>query len=237
MDLSAQIKGVNWLRILLFYGIILIGTYLIRKLPNLLNLLLERITDIPFTFNYNHGFVTLIVSLLFYQFTDVKQEITLFGNKKFKSLLFPVILFSAYSIYGMSNKEGIDEHIWALIFCFFALVYNIMEEYAWRGYLIDELGKTHYVVKSITSGVMWSLWHLLVFNNFNQYGGFWIFFAFCIIFSFILTFAVSRTKSILVAATIHAFIIQMNIVALVCFVIFILLLLTWNRDWNKKSLS
>ena len=82
MNLSKQIKEINWLKISLFYGIILIGTYLARKLPNLLNLILEQITDTPFSFNFNHGFVTLIVALLFYKFGGLKQEITLFGNNK-----------------------------------------------------------------------------------------------------------------------------------------------------------
>jgi len=235
MNLSDQIKGINWLRILSFYGIILLGTYFARKLPNLLNLLLHQISDIPFSFNYNHGFVTLIASLLFYHFSKVEQEITLLGNKKMKSILFPVILFTCYSIYGMNNGEGMNKHIWAFIICFFALGYNVMEEYAWRGYLIESLGKTNYIIKSLVSGVFWSFWHLLVFNNFDQYGGFWIFFAFCIIFAFILTFAVSRTKSILVAATVHAFIIQTNIVALICFVIFFLLLLTWDKQLIKSN--
>lgn len=235
MDWSKQIKETNWLKLLLFYGIILVGTYLVRKLPNLLNLLIEQITDIPFSFNYNHGFVTLIVALLFYKFGGIKQEITLLGNNKIKSLLFPIILFVCYSAYGMNNNHGIDRHLWALIFCSFAFIYNLMEEYAWRGYLTDSLGKMNYVLKSIISGIFWSIWHLLIFSNFDQYGGFWIFFGFCILFSFILTFAVLRTKSIIVAGTIHGFIIQTNISALICFIVFTLLLLTWNKKLTKNS--
>jgi membrane protease YdiL (CAAX protease family) len=235
MNLSNQIKEINWLKISLFYGVILIGTYLARKLPNLLNLILEQFTDIPFSFNFNHGFVTLIVALLFYKFGGLKQEITLFGNNKLKSLLFPIILFVCYSVYGINNNQGVDKHLWALIFCSFSFIYNLMEEYTWRGYLIDSLGKTNYVLKSIISGIFWSIWHILIFNNFDQYGGFGFFFAFCILFSFVLTFAVLRSKSIIVAGAIHAFIIQINIVALICFVIFIILLLTWDKRLIKNS--
>ncbi|HTN45955.1 MAG TPA: CPBP family intramembrane glutamic endopeptidase [Flavipsychrobacter sp.] len=229
MNLSEQLKSINWLRILLFYGIILTGTYVARQLPNLLRLILERITDIPFSFNYNHGIITLVVSLLFYKLSGVKQEITLLGNNKIKGLLFPLVLFSSYTAYGMNNQHGVDKHVWAFIFCFFAFLYNIMEEYAWRGYLLESLGKTGYVLKSCISGIFWCIWHLLIFSNFDQYGGFWLFFVFCIVFSFILTFAVLRTRSIIVAATIHAFIIQINFVALICFIIFMLLLWTWNK--------
>lgn len=235
MNLSTQIKGVNWLRILLFYGSILIGTYFARKLPNLLKLLLQQITDIPFSFNYNHGIVTLIVAVLFYKFSGIKQEITLLGTNKAKSLLFPLVLFTCYAVYGINNDHGIDKHLWALLFCFLAFIYNIMEEYAWRGYLPEGLGTINFALKSIISGVFWCFWHLLIFNNFDQYGGFWIFFAFCILFSFILTFSALRTKSIIVAASIHTFIIQINIAALICFALFILLLLTWNKILIKRT--
>jgi len=235
MDLLKTAKNVNWLRILLFYCIILTGTYIARKLPNLLNLVLEKVTDIPFTFNYNHGLVTLFVSLLFYKLSKEKQQITLLGEHKIKSLLFPLILFVCYGVFGISNHHGVNPHLWALVFCFFAFIYNIMEEYAWRGYLIESMGKIPFILKSLISGILWAIWHLLIFENFDQYGGFWIFLAFCIIFSFILTFAVQRTKSILVAATIHAFIIQTNIAAILCFSIFMLLLIFWNKKLTKSQ--
>lgn len=232
MTLTEQFKTINGLRVLSFYGIVLIGTYFARKLPNLLNLVLTEITDIPFSFNYNHGLVVLLVSLLYYRFSAVTQEITLLGNNKIRSLLFPAILFTAYSLSGINNDHGINIHIWALVTCSFAFVYNLMEEYAWRGYLTESLGKTSYVIKSLISGVFWAIWHLLIFKNFDQYGGFWIFMAFCLVFAFLLTFAVLRTKSIIVAAAIHAFIIQMNITALICFTVFILLLVTWNKPFS-----
>ena len=235
MKFMKGIYEVKWMKILLFYGIILAGTYFARKLPNLLNLILERITDIPFTFNYNHGFVVLIVSILFYRFNVEKQKITLLGDKKLKSIIFPIVLLVCYSTYGMNNNYGVDKHLWAFTFSFSAFIYNLMEEYAWRGYLIESLEKVDFVIKSVISGLFWSVWHLLIFSNFDQYGGFWIFLAFCLLFSFILTFAVLRTKSIIVAGAIHAFIIQTNIVALICFTIFMLLLLTWDKKLIKKN--
>jgi|GEM_PF-207880 membrane protease YdiL (CAAX protease family) len=237
MDLLRQLKGINWFRIVLFYGVAMTGTYLARKLPNVLNLLLAQVTDIPLSFNYNHGLAVLLISLLFYRYSGVKQTITLLGSHQYKSLLFPLVLLGCYTVFGIGNPHGINRHLWALLLCCAALVYNIMEEYAWRGFLVDSLGKAGIVVKAVVSGILWSCWHLLVFSNFNQYGGFAIFFLFCILFSFILTFAVVRTRSILVAATIHAFIIQMNMAALVCAGIFVLLLFTWDRKLVNSNLN
>ncbi|CDT01571.1 conserved membrane hypothetical protein [Sphingobacterium sp. PM2-P1-29] len=109
-----------------------------------------------------------------------------------------------------------------------------MEEYTWRGYLIEGLGKINLIVKSVISGIFWGFWHLLIFNDFDQYGGFGVFLLFSIIFSFILTFSVSKTKAILVPATIHALLIRTNIVTLICFIIFVIMLLTWDRKLFKK---
>ncbi len=234
MKLKEAARTVNWAYIGLFYAIVLLGTYLVRKLPNVLQLILKQVTDIPFTFNYNHGILVALTALLFYKTSHFKPSISLLGNNKFKALLFPIILLAAYTTMGISNSNGVDKHSWAFLFCSFAIIYNIMEEYAWRGYLVEALGQLPYVIKSILSGILWAFWHLFIFKDFDQYGGFGIFLVFCIVFSFLLTFAVNRTKSILVAASLHAFIIQMNITALICFLIFLVLLLTWG---NKKRVN
>lgn len=229
MELKAALKSIQWKKVFLFYGITLLGTYGVRKLPNLLQLALAQVTDLHFTFNYNHGIFIAIVAWLFYKTSNFKQEITLLGNHKLKALLFPVILLTAYTITGISNNNGVDRHSWAFLFCSLALIYNILEEYAWRGYLGEATGPLPYVFRSLVSGILWAIWHLVVFKDFEQYGGFGLFLLFCIVFSFILTFAVQRTQSILVVAAIHAFIIQVNVSALICLGLFLVLLFTWKR--------
>jgi len=234
--MNTVLKEINWLRIFLYYAAVLGATYLVRKLPNLLSLLLKQITDIPFSFNYNHGMALLLLSVFFYSFFPVNKQVTFWGNSRLKSLLFPLVLFMSYGIYGIPNNHGINPHLWAILFCSLAMLYNIMEEYAWRGYLINNLEKTPLWFKSLLSGLFWGFWHLLVFENFDQYGGFLMFLLFCIVFSFILTFAVHRTASVLVAAAIHTFLVQMNVATLVCFVLFMILLGIWNRiSFVKKE--
>ncbi|PSK93472.1 CPBP family intramembrane glutamic endopeptidase [Taibaiella chishuiensis] len=228
MSLAVQIRSTNWRNLFFFYGTVLAGTYLARKLPNLLNLLLAQFTDIPFSFNYNHGIAVLLLSLLFYRFSRTRRTVSLLGTDKRRSLLFPLVLLVCYTAYGIDNSYGINRHVWAPLLCCLALGYNIMEEFAWRGYLADSLGPLPYWLKSIVSGLLWGCWHLLVFNNFDPYGGFPIFLLFCVVFSFILNFAVQRTRSLWVAACVHAFILQTNIAALVCLALFGVLLLTWN---------
>ncbi|MRM94716.1 CPBP family intramembrane metalloprotease [Riemerella anatipestifer] len=232
-----ELKKVNWLRVLLFYGILLLSTFLARKLPNILQVILGKFTEINIPWNYNHGIAILLISFIFYKFSDIKSGFSLLGTNKLKSILFPIVLLTGYTIYGIENKEGINPHPWAFIFCLFTLIYDIMEEYTWRGYLIESLEKTNLIIKSLISGVFWRVWHLLIFRDFEQYGGFGIFLVFCILFSFLLTFSISRTKSIIVPATIHALLIRTNIVTLICFLIYVILLFTWNKKLKNTHRS
>lgn len=125
-----ELKNINWLKIISFYLVILITTYLARKLPNLLRSFLGIFTEIHFPWNFNHGFAILIVTALFYKFySPKKSELSILGNNKLKSLIFPIVLIVGYTLYGFKNDQGINEHLWAFIFCLFTLVYDLMEEY------------------------------------------------------------------------------------------------------------
>lgn len=223
------LKQVEWWKILLFYSIILLATFLARLLPNVLQLILSYFSDKYYPWNFNHGFAVLLVTFFFYKYSKRKTEFSLLGNQKYKSIIFPIILCAGYAYYGIPNDQGVNPHIWALLFCVFTLMYDLMEEYAWRGYLIENLGPLVWSAKAVISGVFWAVWHLLIFQNFDQFGGFWIFLLLCIVFSFLLTFSVIRTKSILVAATLHALMIRSNFVTLACLIIYLLRLFTWNK--------
>lgn len=230
----SKLREIHWLKILSFYGVVLLSTYFARKLPNFLQITLKSITDIEFPWNYNHGIAILIISFLFYKFSRVKAAFSLLGTNKLKAIAFPVILLMGYSTYGFKNDYGINEHMWAFIFCIFTLIYDIMEEYTWRGFLIEGLGRLNLIIKSVISGIFWAIWHLLVFNNFDQFGGFAMFLALCLIFSLILTFSVLRTKAFIVPATLHALLIRTNVVTLLCFLLYVLLLFTWNKKLPKN---
>ena len=109
-----------------------------------------------------------------------------------------------------------------------------MEEYTWRGYLIENLGKLNLIIKGLISGIFWAVWHVFIFNDFEQYGGFYLFLIFCIVFSILLTFSVLKTKSLIVPATIHTLLIKTNIVTLICLIVFLIILTTWNKIMLKK---
>ena len=230
-----ELRNVNWTKLLIFYGSILVFTYLSRQLPNVLTEVANIFTDIHLPWNFNHGIAILFVSAIFYKFYFKNiSQISFLGNNPIKSILFPIILFSGYGIYGINNDQEINPHSWALIFCTFTLIYDLMEEYTWRGYLYENLNNINLIIKGIISGIFWALWHLLIFSNYEQYGGFTIFLLFCIIFSTMLNFTVKKTNSLLVAATVHALLIRTNEATAICAILFLILLVTWNKKLKFK---
>ncbi|WP_413533438.1 CPBP family intramembrane glutamic endopeptidase [Empedobacter brevis] len=237
MNLINQIKHTNWIRIFTFYVLILLGTFLIRKCSNFLQLIFGNLVDFQLPWNMNHGLIIFIISLLFYKFSKVKKEVSILGNAGLKSLIFPFILIVGYSIYGISNDYGINKHLWAAIFISVTLLYDILEEYTWRGYLNDSLGNIFWMIKSIVTGIFWAIWHLLIFKDFNQFGGFGIFMLLCVIFSFVLTFSTLQTKAIIVPATIHALMAKNNLATLIIFIIILILLFVWNKIFTKKLID
>lgn len=221
----------DWKKIIIVYGIALLLTFWALKLPNGLKELGLLLFDFKFPFNWNHGAALLITTAIGYKFFKTKRETTFFGNDRIKSIIFALIVLIAYSIVGISNNYGINTHFWGLLFISMTLVYDIMEESFWRGYLNDLIKPKYFIIKYILTGILWSLWHLLIFDNFNQWGGFHIFLILSLVVSFIIGYATTKTNSILVAASIHALLISKNsYVTIICFVFWGLIILTWKKN-------
>lgn len=234
MSFQEKLKQVNWIKISCFYGLVLLGTFLIRKLPNLLQLTFGKLVDFNLPWNMNHGLIVLILALLFYQFSGIKKNVSFFGNSV-KTIIFPIILFAGYGIIGIENDFGMNKHLWAIIFIAGTFVYDIMEEYAWRGYLNDALGNIFWMIKSVITGIFWAVWHIFIFNDFEQFGSFWMFMVLCIVFSFLLTYSTIRTKSIIAPASLHALMAKNNMATLIILVFIMTLLIFWNRIIKNRT--
>ncbi|GAA5029274.1 hypothetical protein GCM10011506_17420 [Marivirga lumbricoides] len=231
----ASIKSIA-IKLILVYGIALLLTFLILQLPNLVQQISLFLFDFKLPFNWNHGIALLLAALAGYSIFKTKRETTFLGNDRIRSLIFGFILLVSYSIAGISNKYGINPHLWALIFVSLTLMYDVLEESFWRGYLNDLLHPKYLAVKYVITGIVWSIWHLLVFENFNQWGGFHIFLLLSVIVSFIIGYATTKTNSILVAASIHALLISKNLyVTIICFLIWGVMILTWERKLLKQK--
>lgn len=221
----------DWKTIIIVYGIAILLTFLLLKLPNGLKELGLLLFNFKIPFNWNHGIALLIATCIGYKFFKTKRETTFLGNDRIKSIIFGLVILVAYSIVGISNKHGINSHLWGLFFVAMTLIYDILEESFWRGYLNDLIKPKYRAIKYIITGILWSLWHVLIFDNFNQWGGFHVFLFLSIVVSFIIGFATSKTNSILVASSIHALLISKNLyVTLICLVIWVIMILTWRKN-------
>ncbi len=68
-----------------------------------------------------------------------KTEMTLFGTSKSKSLVMAIIPIIILTLIGVKNEFQLDAHLYGFIAIIGTLLYCIMEEYGWRGYLQEEL--------------------------------------------------------------------------------------------------
>lgn len=229
MKIVELIKEAKWKAVGIFYILACALTYLLIQLPNITREVWLILFDLTPSFSWNHGFALLIVSLIAYRIFRIERKTTFLGNNPFYSVIFATIFLMAYSVVGFSNDFGIDKHLWAFIFCISTLVYDIFEESAWRGFLNDSLRPIPIWMKGIITGIFWSIWHILIFKNFDQFGGFHIFLILSIIVSILMSYATERTNSILVASSIHALLILRNInVTIICVVIWICMLIIWK---------
>jgi hypothetical protein len=235
MTILEKSKSVNWIATGIFYILACGLTYVFIQVPNLIKEVWSTFFDFTPRFSWNHGIALFIVSLAAYRFSKVERKTTILGNNKYYSIIFAVIFLVAYSVIGFKNDYGLNRHLWAFIFCISTLVYDIFEETAWRGFLNDSLRPIPIWLKGIITGILWSFWHTLIFQDFNQFGGFHIFLALSVFVSILMSYATERTNSILVASSIHALLILRDInVTVICAVIWIVIMIVWKFRFSNE---
>ena len=131
-----------------------------------------------------------------------KTEITLFGTSKSKSLIMVTIPIIILAIIGVKNEFGLDSHLYGFIAIIGTLLYCIMEEYGWRGYLQEELKTIKPWQKYLIIGFIWYLWHLTFLTN-ATVGDNLFFFAMMVFGSWGIGQVAESTKSILACACFH----------------------------------
>lgn len=96
---------------------------------------------------------------------------------------------------------------------FLGLVVTFGEEYGWRGYLQPALMKIGKVKGILLVGIIWGIWHMpIIWMGYNYPAhpllGSFLFIFFCIGLSFLLGYAVLKTRSVWLAAFLHAMVNQ-----------------------------
>ena len=138
-----------------------------------------------------------------------RRTINLGGTSWARSVVFFVIPFLLMTAFHAHPLYGYD--VLPLAAAFPVLISVLGEELGWRGFLQDALRPLRPVKRYILIGVMWEFWH---FTTRVSHGFSWhritttlaISYTAVIALSFIFGYATERSKSVLVAASLHLFV-------------------------------
>jgi membrane protease YdiL (CAAX protease family) len=105
-------------------------------------------------------------------------------------------------VIGVENEFEMDSHLYGFIAITGTLIYCIMEEYGWRGYLQEELKIVKPWLKYLIIGFIWYLWHLTFLTK-ATIGDNLFFLAMMIFGSWGIGQVAESTKSIIASACFH----------------------------------
>jgi len=210
--------SINWKRVLLFLLIAITISNIFRfdvfelkseleKLPTWIYILTSILLE---------GSGVIIGALIIIPFLKKqrKTEISLFGTSKTKSLLMASIPILVLVVNGVKNDFEMNNHIYGLVASIGTLLYCIMEEYGWRGYLQEELKELKPWKKYLIIGFIWYLWHLTFLTK-ASLGDNLFFLGMMILGSWGIGQVAESTKSILASACFHMIIQIMMLNALI----------------------
>lgn len=189
--------------------------------------------------------IAAIVCLIIFRKSHVKR-VSFFGSSVTKSILFYSLPIFALCIPGIDG-QGMNPHLFPLLFGILGFISILGEELGWRGFLQDALWALPPIKKYMLIGVMWELWH---FSNRMGHGAVpqiairvGIFIIALSIISYLLGKATEKSKSLVVAVTLHAWVdilAENNTPATwmvfgSSLVFWIIMLLKWDKTTSKKD--
>lgn len=227
--LSMKTK-INYFAILTFYVIAIALRYLTNKtqlLDGLSNGFLKIILQ---------GIGPAIGAWLAFSIFKIKPVLSLKGN--YKTLLSPFLLYWIFPIVLILGVEYATEGTFSFVILSAILIYALLEEIGWRGFLQQELSSLPTLVNILIVAILWFIWHLnfeLTISNF-------MFFGILILGSWGIGLVANKTHSLLAVSAFHSlnnFFSELNTVQIV---ILILLISTWIislliRSRNLKKIS
>lgn len=128
--------------------------------------------------------------------------VQLLGNLPWISLSMSALALVLLSVVGVDNSYGMNPHWYGLVAAGGTLLYCIMEEYGWRGYLQTELSPLANGLKYVVVGFCWYLWHLTFLTD-ASLGDNLFFLGMMMLGSWGIGQVAEATKSILACACFH----------------------------------
>lgn len=185
------------------------------------------------------GLSAIICGLLFRNQTV--KTITFFGTSIIKSLLFWGIPMVIFLIFGFKGYES--SYLNFAIYMVGTFIFTLGEELGWRGFLQDQLNHLPKWKRYLIIGAMWELWHFttrtlsgsIIARIFRPL----LFIIPNTLLSWVLGESVNKSKSLIVAVTLHSWInILIEFNNLNTYIIFGLsvpfwtfMLIKWDKSW------
>ncbi|QNL49736.1 CPBP family intramembrane metalloprotease [Olivibacter sp. SDN3] len=175
-------------------------------------------------------------------FRNSRVTLRFWGNSVVKSVVFLLIPIVTVVYLGVTNKESIDPHLFALKVSGMWLLYIIGEEFGWRGY-IQQVVRANDYIKSLIVGIIWYLWHLSFIYVYYSPIKEVLFVLVLMIGSFLVLKVTERTGSLATAVALHfSFSVLTNIrlpersyIAIIFMCLcWIVLYIFWNKGFLKR---
>ncbi len=139
-----------------------------------------------------------------------RSTITFRGTSASRSVLFYTVPILLLCIPGLNNKEGVNPHLFPLMAGVFGFIAILGEELGWRGFLQDALRPLHPAWRYVIIAVLWEAWHFT--NRMHDTPPLQaamrvaVFALVGIGLSAIIGQATDRSRSVVVAVTLHAWV-------------------------------
>ena len=199
-------QKINFKRFFIFYIIAIVVSNLFRfdvfglktgmvELPKMMSIALLVLLE---------GSGIFIAALLALHLLKKERttSISFFGTSKLKNVFMVAIPLVLLLIVGVRNEYTVNSHIYALFAFGITLLYCILEEYGWRGYLHEEFKHITPIKKYIIIGFLWYTWHLSFLKDVSLQNNLF-FLGAMIVGSWGIGQVVDATKSILAGACFH----------------------------------
>lgn len=132
-----------------------------------------------------------------------ERRTSFFGTSTLKSILMAIIPVLLFTIIGAKNNENLNLHLYGFFVGIWIIIYCLLEESGWRGYLQDEFRNINPVLQYLIIGFLWYAWHLTFLDGHIHIVNELIIFLILFFASVGIGLAVKHTRSIMVAACLH----------------------------------
>ena len=126
----------------------------------------REIPSLPFYFLGIIPVIGVLIGSLITRKQLPGNEMSLGGKDNLKACIIVAVPIACLSVVGLPNDLGIQPNLFALIMSCFTMLYAVLEEFGWRGYLQEELIRKYNKWLTYTVvGLIWYLWHWYFFRE------------------------------------------------------------------------